>query len=145
MPEAAVTIVQAASTLGVSGQTVRDWLAAGAPCAFQGGVGRGNGSRVVVADLVAWRARQAGATTDDRRVLDHIGSGLADVFRNDAGEGLPLHRHLGVEERKAAALLVRAFEHIHRRLIGTDADQLPPEIQTLFGVCVQSPHIRTSR
>jgi hypothetical protein len=146
MPESAVTIATAARTLGVSGQTVRDWLRQGAPCASPGGVGRGQGSLVVVADLSAWRARRAGvAKAEDGRILEHVAAGLMDVYRRDAGEGYPLHRSLGVSERHVAALLVTAYEHIHRRLMGADAEQLPSEIQSLLGICVESSHPRTPR
>jgi hypothetical protein len=145
MSNAAVTLAEAARELSVTPACVRGWIRAGAPCDSPGEVGRGKGAMVSIADLAAWRARRVGVGDERERMLEHIAAGLLDAFKRDAGEGLPLHRHLGIEERKVAALLVRAFEHIHRRIVGSDAEKLPAEIETLFSICVKSSQLRNLR
>ncbi len=139
MTTAPVTVSRAAAELGVTAACVRGWLRAGAPCVEPGSVGRGHGAIVMVSDLSAWRARRLGLLESaEEHLMERIAGALLDVLRRDGGQGVPLHRSLGIPEPKAAALLLAAFQRAHRAAMGCDAERLPPEIETIVSVCVGS-------
>jgi hypothetical protein len=122
-----VSIRVAALDLGVTPQAVRGWLRQGAPCVQAAtGSGPGRGSLVDVEELRRWRERGAEAC------LPAIAQALLDTFRRDGGEGIPIHRSLGVSDRAAAALLVTVYHRIHHRLVGCDPVELPPELESVF-------------
>lgn len=56
--DGSMVIADAALVLGVTPQGIRTWLDQGAPLHHKGSAGRGNGMRVIVADLMKWREDQ---------------------------------------------------------------------------------------
>lgn len=53
--DGSIKIADAAFLFGKTSQTIRNWIEAGAPVATGGDKGRGNVTRVVVQDVIAWR------------------------------------------------------------------------------------------
>ncbi len=136
--ESAVSLSRAARELRVSAGTVRRWLRAGAPGASPGEVGRGHGAQIVVADLVAWRgshgqithAVAAGADC----VLDRVACALWNAYMRDGGHGEAAHKALGISDRRAAALLVVAYQRIAREVTGAEPERLPAQIEHLWTI-----------
>lgn len=146
MSAAAVTIEECARAMKVQPATVRGWIRDhGAPVESEGSCGRGNGARVVISKIQAWRNRRLGLTRDGdaAAALAHFAAALLEVFQRDGGDGAPLHRSIGIPDAKAAALLIAAYQRAHRRLTGADPDRLPPETVTLMTVCVSSSRSTT--
>jgi len=136
-----VSIAEAARQLGVVDATVRRWVREGAPCVELGSVGRHNGSRVNVAALVAWRGSGGKFCSTDRNqdeLLMTIAGALRDTLLRDAGEGESAAVLLGIDRGRAAALLIVAYERIHRSMTGLDAATYPPEIEHLRSIVLSS-------
>jgi hypothetical protein len=133
-----VTVAEAARILKRSPVTVRRWVARGAPTARPGKEGRGNGSLVVPADLLRWKAGVEGVDADE--ILPKLATALADVFKRDAGGGYQAHRLIGIKEWHAAAYLVEVFERCALNWTGSIPDPPPDEIQILTALVEQTAH-----
>lgn len=133
-----VSISSAAHRLGKSPSTVRKWLREGAPCERPGESGRGHGARVVVADLLEWRA---GIKPDlgvvDRR--EKLANCMREFLRRDCGAGVPWPRAIGVQEAKAAALLRAFFDFVDPHLHGEIVGDLPNAVRTLEAIAGVKP------
>lgn len=139
MNAAPLTIGECAKALKVTTSTVRGWIRDGAPVVSPGQCGRGNGARVELSSVCAWRAQRLGLTVEnDSRVVRLIAVALLEVFERDGGDGAPLHRSIGIPDNKAAAVLVEAYNRIHKRMVGVDPEKLPPEIERILTVCISS-------
>ena len=146
MKSSVVTVDECAKALNVTSNTVRGWLREGAPRESDGRPGAGCAARVIVSKIAAWRARRFGVSDQSHaEILANVAEGLDDVFRRDAGDGLPLHRSIGVSDAKVAAILVAAYQQIHRRITGKEAESLPAETEQLLAVCVTSTASNTRR
>jgi len=137
-----VTITAAAHTLGIAGATLRRWIREdGCPCVSPGSAGRGHGAMVDPDAVKRWRAGGAGEAVAQGRetdVLERVAGALWDTLSRDGGEGVPVHRTLGIGRAQAAALLAIAYDRIARGVTGHDAERLPPQIELLRTVCVRS-------
>lgn len=123
----AVTVDEAAHDLNVAPKTVRLWIREGAPCVQTGKPGPGNGARVNLEDLKAWRARRAGIEHGAEQVLEKVATALLDTLRRDGGSGMPAHQQLGIPTRNAAVYLSVAYWRIHRALTGEQPQGDYPE------------------
>jgi phage terminase Nu1 subunit (DNA packaging protein) len=63
-PDGSLTIRDAAAVLGVSAQTIRNWIEGGCPH-IAGGQGRGNVARIKVRELMDWRVADLQARLGD--------------------------------------------------------------------------------
>jgi transposase-like protein len=103
-----VTIRTAARVLGVSASQIRRWVQQGAPAACER-----RPRTVNVEDLRAWRQGPDSLTA--------LAAALLDTLRRDCGEGMTAPRLLGIDDARAAALLLVAFDRAHHALTGRDA------------------------
>jgi hypothetical protein len=122
-----VTLKQAQRLLCRSRSTLIRQIQKGAPVAVPGRPGRGGATLVCVACLKAWE-RNGQLTA---MPLDLLEVAMLNALRRDGGAGEPLHRTLGIPDRKAAALYLRVFEFFHRGLVGSDARDLPNSLERL--------------
>lgn len=114
MKQLGATVQEAALHFGVSVETVRRWLRAGAPCLSPGSVGPGHGALVDLAALERWRGQSR--PESDRDVLPLVQTALHDVLRRDGGTGRPLWAELRVSPDAAASLLWAAYRRIAHAL-----------------------------
>lgn len=121
MQRNAVTVATAASELGVSASQVRRWIAAGAP------VVRDRKPRLVdVDELRRWRQ---GAHGD---ALAKIEAALLDTLRRDCGLGAAAHDVLGIDDGRAALLLLSVYDRLHHAITGRDPEPpFSPTIETM--------------
>lgn len=69
--DGSMTVANAAAVLGMTPQGIRVWIDQGAPLHHRGSAGRGNGMRVIVSDLVAWREARLSASVEESRTGDY--------------------------------------------------------------------------
>jgi len=146
-----ISVAEAARALGVARSTVQLWLRAGAPAVAPGGCGRGHGARVDPSQLQNWRAgRLAGAGvapgTNTRDLPRMFARALWKLYTRPAVEGRTfpswkLHR---IPQGAAAALLVDAFQLLHREAIGrfAETEELPVEMARILSVSLRYLHLR---
>lgn len=138
MPEA-VTVAEAARALGTSEQTVRNWLARGAPCVRPGSAGRGRGALVDPAALRSWRNREEPEPAAEQ--LEALAKTLLNVFHADGAlepDPLPAWQSLGLRRTDVAAVLLLIWRRAFFDATGELPTELPAELQALFGVLVES-------
>lgn len=80
-PDGSMTIRDAADAIGITAQTIRNWLDAGAPH-VPGGQGRTNPARVRIRDLIAWREAQA---------LDEAGAADGEAYNEGRAKAMDWH------------------------------------------------------
>lgn len=107
----AATAWQAARELGVTATCVRRWVARGAPCLSR--------RRPLLVDVDALRRWRAGS--DPLAVVQRV---LLEVYQREAIRGQPAHRAIGLDDKRAALLLLAVYERMHRAM--TDADPERP-------------------
>lgn len=110
--------VEAARHFGVTTETVRCWIRAGAPCVSPGEVGRGHSARLNLEDVARWRAAKAGIIPGPDDVMTRIETALMDVVRRDGGNGAPIAQQLGIPADTAAEFLAHVHSRIRRALTG---------------------------
>ncbi|UFM66786.1 helix-turn-helix domain-containing protein [Paracoccus sp. MA] len=91
LPDGTMTVRDAADAIGITAQTIRNWIEAGAPH-IAGGQGRTNPARVRIRDLIAWREAQA---------LEE--AGLADGETYHEGRAKAMDWHYRAIKRRADA------------------------------------------
>lgn len=136
MPKA-LKLADAARVLKKHPATLRRWVARGAPTVNgPGEVGRGKGPLVDLDALVRWKAGDL-SHLDDVDQLRRLAVALLDTFKRDCGSGEPAHVRLDIEPRKAAGLLVLAYQRCWQNMTGQSIDDLsdlPQEIAQLCAV-----------
>ena len=125
MPEP-VSTSEYARSRRVNCSVVRRWIRdRGAPVVSRGGPGPGNGSLVDPDKLDIWRGLDDGMRMF---LLGQVAEGLLDALVRDGPEGVPVHRSIGIDRRRAAAMLAFGFQRASRRVLGRDLEDWPPEI-----------------
>lgn len=67
-----------------------------------------------------------------RDVTERLAVAVLDTLRRDCGTGQPAHLALGIEARRAAGLLLFAFDRAHRELTGREScEPLPGAIHVV--------------
>lgn len=106
-----VTCAEAAAELGVSASQVRRWIQSGAP------VARDRRPMLVdLEDLRQWRQRQAAD------VLHALAVSMLRAVRCEMADGKSASRLLGIDDRRAAALMLATFDRVHVDLTGHESD-----------------------
>lgn len=118
MASAPVTAAQAARLLGITARHARRLArSCGAVVA----------ERPLRVDVE--RIRRARAGND---VADRLAMAVLDVLKRDCGTGQPAPAALGIEARRAAALLLVVYDRAHLALLGCESDEpLPDAIRTV--------------
>lgn len=106
-----VTCTQAAAELGVSPSQVRRWVQAGAPV-----VRERRPMLIDLPELQRWRQHQ------HADAMDVIALAMLRSVRSELMNGKTAPQLLGVEDRRAAALLLAAYSRMHSDMLGHDCD-----------------------
>lgn len=133
MSRDAVPINIAARQLGKSASTVRRWIQRGCPCVKPGEVGRGKGSILNLADVLAWRAGGIAPADQDNR-LEFVADVLMDSFKRDE-----ITIKIGITTRELAGVLALIYQRYYRNLTHEqpDMDKLPDEITQLLAIYIK--------
>jgi hypothetical protein len=76
-------------------------------------------------DLDSWRGIDARTS---EAVLELVAEAMLDTLLREESEGQPVHSLIGIDRRRAAALLAFAFGRAARYVLKRDLDRLPRQI-----------------
>jgi len=106
-----VTCAEAATSLGVSASQVRRWVQAGAP------VVRDRRPMLLdLDDLQRWRQHHAADA------LQSLATAMLGTLRAELLDGKSASRLLGIDDRRAAALMLATFSRAHQTMTGRDCE-----------------------
>lgn len=135
----AVDLAVAARELGVAPETVRRWVAAGAPAARRGARGRGRRTLVDPAALAAWRrscaAEGSNRELDAHRLAADLPNAIADAV--DAAFRLAEGPH-----KRASAGLLAAAWFLSSTAVLDRLRELEPDVAELAVLPEKIRHLR---
>ena len=90
-----------------------------------GGPGPGKGALIDPDEMDRWRGIDDGMRV---LLLGQVAEGLLDALIRDGPEGVPVCRSIGIDRRRAGAMLAVGFQRAARRVLGRDLDDWPEPI-----------------
>lgn len=60
-------------------------------------------------------------------VAERLAGAMLDTLRRDCGTGQPAHIALGIEARRAASLLLVAYDRAHLAVLGSESEEPLPD------------------